>query len=839
MPRFLPPVPILGAALLVAAPVQAQNFRFTLRAEPDVIAANGISTTSIFVQLPQSRAAITENPVVRFATTAGVIENQAQLSGGVARVLLRSSTTPGTATVTAFIGNARETISVEFSSDNGLEERYLEVAAPYVAYGQATNLMTTAGKSSVDFGDLHIESDVRLDVDLQSERLWAQGNKNGITIRYGKGDAVKLQGDRLFYDLRRRRGVMRRGDGDTSNTPSGARQEFIGSKFEAPPQTAPLASQNPSPALLTPPQTPLSSSQARENLSESASAPINESSEAIREPNPLFKEGQTLSQEPNSLSKEAPQLVKEPISLSGESNSLSKEGQTLSQESNSASQEAKGADGSSTVAPGSLADAPAPIEGENATRATSLVSEPKKDAEGTLELGKSPNYAPLKSVAGRETIVELPPPNFDATDGYWVTARRLRVFPRDKVQFERASIYYNGKRAYSLPLYVLALDGSFDPLNDVLKYNSSGGLEVKFPLTYMASRRGTGTVFLRREQGAGFGTREGGASVEIAQQYWLSPRSHGTVNVDQLGQGAWNLNLSHNQQLDARTNANFFLNMPRHRDIFARAGVSRDLRSMQIGLETFYDQGEARKATVRGQFFARMRPKSLGKSGWSYTVGANLLGVNRVARTTFVPGTGGGGIGIPGGNTGGATLTDYRSLVGQTLSASFQSPTYKPWRGADLSANVLATAFNYSDGRRGLAPGVTLGLGQALGKNASLRLDYTYDRSSLGLYGATGDSFTHYLSANLGATITPKLGFSAFASRSLSDKSLYGSAGADYFFAPQWRAGLFADYSNFDSSSRSINYGWTLGRAIGSREITVNYDAVRGRVYFELGQGRY
>ena len=172
--------------------------RFALNCAPNPMSfrPTGLSTTSIFVQLPQNLSGSAIIPSsVRFATTSGSIESQAILSGGVARVLLRSATTPGTAVVTAFIGNARETTSVEFSEDTGLRERFLEVAAPYVAYGNGTNLITTSGATTFDFGDLHIESDVRLDVDLANERLWAQGNAGGVRIRNGHGaKAVELRG---------------------------------------------------------------------------------------------------------------------------------------------------------------------------------------------------------------------------------------------------------------------------------------------------------------------------------------------------------------------------------------------------------------------------------------------------------------------------------------------------------------------------------------------------------------------------------------------------------------------------------------------------------------------
>src|SRR5690606_38672044 len=166
---------------------------------------------------------------VRFVTTRGVIESQAQLVGGVARVQLRSSSTPGTAIVTAIIGSAREDVSVEFSGDIGDVARYLEIAGPYVDYNSERGLVSASGLSSLDFGDLHLESDVSLVVDLFTERIWAEGTSGGVLIRRGKGPhAPAVRGDRLYYDLRRLQGVMRR----VNSTDGPLREEFEGYKFQ-------------------------------------------------------------------------------------------------------------------------------------------------------------------------------------------------------------------------------------------------------------------------------------------------------------------------------------------------------------------------------------------------------------------------------------------------------------------------------------------------------------------------------------------------------------------------------------------------------------------------------
>ncbi len=866
---------ICGSVSARFAPVaQAQSARFILRAEPDVIPANGISTTSIFVQVPDSRDAISATPIVRFATTAGTIESQSSLSGGVARVLLRSASTPGTAVVTAFIGNSREVITVEFSAGGERVDRYLEVTAPYVAYGQSTGIITSSGKSAFDFGDIHIESDVRLDIDLYAERVWAQGNKDGVSIRQGRGTRAKtLRGDRLFFDLQRRSGVMRRAEGnsstggsstgdsstaDSSTGDNSARQEFFGSDFASLPPLDPT--QAPADAI-TPIKPVANRDAATIPAAPAATVPIagqilgdgidNDALQNVldnRQANAeaLSESGAVAAKIAEEIPATQTGTVAPAAAVHGENSEATDAAQpanaAMADAANADSADADSADATNADATNAnSANANAPSANSNApgatrTQSNPLVTQPRPGADGAPDaLAKPAPYKPLPDGGPEPRIVELPPPAFDVGAGYWVTARRLRVFPRDEIQFERASIYYNGGKAFKVPLYVLPLDGSFNPTTDIFAFNSAGGLSVRFPVFYQASKGGTGALILRNEPGAGFSSNRKGPSLELDQQYTLSPGSRGRFGVDQIGHGSPNFNFSHQQALGGSAAASFFLNVPRGRDIFGRAAVSKDLRSAQIGLEAFYDAPNNQQSSTRGQFYARLRPKNLGKSGFTYTVSANLLAISRVGTSRFVPDAG-GGIGIPG-QGGGQVATDSHPLYSQTLSASLRAPLYQPWRGAQFTGNLLTTAYNYSDGRRGFAPGITLGYAQQLGKRANMRLDYTYDRSSFGLYG-NGGNFTNYVSASLDARLTNKLGFSTFLSQSLTDQSLYGSTDVNYRISSKWRAGLFADYSSFGFDG-SFNYGWTLGRAVGPRELTINYDAVRAKVYFQIGSARY
>jgi hypothetical protein len=226
------------------------------------------------------------------------------------------------------------------------------------------------------------------------------------------------------------------------------------------------------------------------------------------------------------------------------------------------------------------------------------------------------------------------------------------------------------------------------------------------------------------------------------------------------------------------------------------------------------------------------------------TVSANLTAWNRYAESRYVDVNGGsGGIGLPGRprpGTGTQLVESYRPAFGQTLDLSLQGPQRRLWKGASLDTTLRASAFNHSINGRGAAPGWTFGFNQQMGRLASLRLDYSYDKSGSLFNGLNGSgNVSHFISGALNVAPTDKIGISLFATHSLSDRSLYGTASLDYAFAPKWRAGLFSDYSRFDGDDALLDYGVSLGRTIGQREVSVNWDRLRGRVYFELGGFRY
>ncbi|HVF10762.1 MAG TPA: Ig-like domain-containing protein [Abditibacteriaceae bacterium] len=841
---------LLSFLAFSASSAQAQTFRFNLRAEPDVIPANGISTSTILVQVQNTaNSGIGAAPLVRFLTTRGTIERQARLTGGVARVLLRSTTTPGTAVVTAFIGGSSEQVAVEFSGDKVGGVRYLEVVGPYVAYGSERGVITGAGRCVLEYGDTHIESDVRLDVDLYSERIWAQGNSGNVLIRHGRGEnAHELRGDRLYYDLRRRRGVMRRSD----TTLGAARQEFMDSDFKPLPAGFLAEPGEADKSATTNKENTAKENTNKENAAKAAEsvtppASITPSTEpppaapAPTAPAPLPDAG-AATQAGGATQQEIDLTL--PDASSGGAMSVL---ENVPYSPNAPEQERAALSLQAPDVPAlSLTGNDDGASGESRTAA--LLPEPGTASEGTAP-GKAgapgeteekspapvPEYQPLpaNNATGPIRLVEPLPPRVENTVGYWIAAKRMRVFPQDKIQFQQAKVFFNGRKLFSMPLYVVPVNGAPNPISDIVSLNTSAGLSLNVPYYYMASPRGTGSISLIHTPGGGFAAGNPGFSIALAQQYWMSKNSYGQVAIDQIGHGGWNANWQHSLQFSPTLTSNFYLDMPEHKNIFFRNSIYKDFQSVQLGFEGLYSRPDGGLDDAQAQFFARLRPRSIGRSGWVYYVAGSI-----VARRRYIDyrsSGSGGGIGLPGrgGRPGDPRIYP---LLGQTLNATLQAPTYRIWKGASVQGSMFATAFNYSNDRRGVAPGVNLGLTQKLGRVASFQLDYSYDKGGGSLYG---DNFSHYLSGTFLLNLGEKISASAYLTKSLADNATYGFAGLDYFFARKWRAGLIADYSRFSGTDPFLNFGWSIGRMIGQRELSLNWDRARGNVYFEFGNLLY
>jgi len=188
-----------------------ERFTFTLTASQPFLVADGKSTCDIIARVDDSSL---EGTVIHFTTSleGTVIEPQAVLRKGIAKVRLRAGTTPGVTVITAFFGSSRQTLELQLvppGAGIGRETQVLQIEGDYVAYAPQYQFIAGSGKVRLVYRGWEIRSDVRLDFWLNQKIAVAEGTPgaNKVLITNGKTQWV---GDRLIADMERQIAVLTR-----------------------------------------------------------------------------------------------------------------------------------------------------------------------------------------------------------------------------------------------------------------------------------------------------------------------------------------------------------------------------------------------------------------------------------------------------------------------------------------------------------------------------------------------------------------------------------------------------------------------------------------------------
>lgn len=181
----------------------------TVTAAPDVIYADGKSTTVITATVRDSGGSLAANGTsVRFTTTLGTLTpDTATTTSGVARIALTSASSAGKATITAVafgegaVGTPPGIAAVDFTEDRqalfSRDARWIRVDCPeYLVYSADMQILEAQGKKGsahLSYKGLDVAADA-LQLDLQTQQLLAHN------VRLQRGRHV-LRVAELKYDL--------------------------------------------------------------------------------------------------------------------------------------------------------------------------------------------------------------------------------------------------------------------------------------------------------------------------------------------------------------------------------------------------------------------------------------------------------------------------------------------------------------------------------------------------------------------------------------------------------------------------------------------------------------
>ena len=200
---------LTALALWPAAGRAAGRASVSLAASPDIIYADGKSTTVITATVRDGGGSlVANNTPVRFTTTLGTLTGDtASTTSGVARISLTSASSSGTATVTAVSfgatadGSSAGATTVEFTEDReslfSKDARWIRLDCPqYLIYSADTRIAEAEGKKGsahLSYKGLDIQADA-LQVDLQTRLVLA----HHATLQRGRH---VLRVAELRYDL--------------------------------------------------------------------------------------------------------------------------------------------------------------------------------------------------------------------------------------------------------------------------------------------------------------------------------------------------------------------------------------------------------------------------------------------------------------------------------------------------------------------------------------------------------------------------------------------------------------------------------------------------------------
>jgi hypothetical protein len=397
-----------------------------------------------------------------------------------------------------------------------------------------------------------------------------------------------------------------------------------------------------------------------------------------------------------------------------------------------------------------------------------------------------------------------------------VVAKEVRLYPGDKLQFNRPKFYQEGQALFSMPMYSMALFSNTLLSEQVVSVGSQG-IGVDMPLYYDLSPVSMGLFHIRHGEQNGrssFATRPGW-SLDMTQAYNSNGgnrRYTGEVNITGMSRPDWGLQWNHSQELDPDTMASFDFDLPQHRAVFAQANLTRQWSGLRMmaNLSGNRSISGISSSGVQGDLTLGTMPKKVGKTGYlmSFNADANVIHSQ--------------------------TLGFTNGIASQGVSMQLTSQPFKLGKATNVT-NYMTFGNIWANGGRGGANITSnLTLNHIFSPTASMMLAYDYQKQPLTLLG-TGN---HKVSTMLRMSGGSKWDLFLFGSMMLDERNSTLVSDINYVIAPRWHLSLSSTIQQFSTASyRDFSLG--IGRTVGGRDIVISYSTFNHRFFFDLQASRF
>lgn len=440
-----------------------------------------------------------------------------------------------------------------------------------------------------------------------------------------------------------------------------------------------------------------------------------------------------------------------------------------------------------------------------------------KISSATWEVGTAPQF--------------YEPTEFDFADlsdsGILVKAKRVIIFPNEKMQFWGANVYVDGKRVLSLPLYVMSLSGYPVEGEQYVGY-STGGITLNLPFYYALSPNSSGALLVRHGDPTGWGEfgQKPGWFVDMRQKY-ATDKSEGMLALSQITGGNWGAQFTHSQQFGEGANGYLYLDYPDHSALSGSLNLSKSFTNLSVGLNLYGSSyPTSGQKSVSGDLHLQTRSKPIGKSSLSYNLRARM-----------------------------SHSYDYAADLGSTSERLDANLYTAPLRlGRDIAIRCTG-GVGYVFGDSSMSGFSSLGAAVMDWKISSqnrLQLSYQfasrpfiYTSRRTSAQSETPESvqirsrtWTQSLSASLRLGDGKKWSASVYAIKGLGYPSTTLFADLSYRLSRDWRFSARSTMNRFGSVSyNDLELGF--GKTFGSRELLAVWSQSENRVMFELGSSGF
>lgn len=393
-----------------------------------------------------------------------------------------------------------------------------------------------------------------------------------------------------------------------------------------------------------------------------------------------------------------------------------------------------------------------------------------------------------------------------------MTARKITLFPGEKLQFSGFGLHVAGARVLRFPFYVLSLNPYGPDADQFLSLDSVGGVSVNLPFYYSVTDNTNGSIRLRRQSRYsfdGYSTRPGW-HLALDQRYHFGQNNHGQVELNHITSSDWGLRWRHEQQFGQRTHTYLTLDSPAHRDLYARGEVYHSFPVGDLSLSTYSNLMPHVAPSIQSRLYFRMRPGRIKGPNIQYYWTANL-----------------------GWSTWGGV-----SQMEEGIDLQIHPPSLRLGQRTSMQF-YLGSGFTASNDGSGPTAQASASLVRRIGQrsNATLRYSYYYSGRSSEFFGpSSGQSLTGQLyltggerwGSSLIATLLPDSG----------DVSVYGYL----MYSPlrNWRLELRPTFSRYGSTLTGVypasttNLDIYLVRRLGGRDVALRWSTLDKRIRLEL-----